>query len=90
MVAHTKQDYRPAVKRGITCSEKSRIEACAAASGIMLKLTCNEACSKPPNSSRLRSIAPMISSGEPIQAAPLAIWSAAVDWRSLARRRTDR
>ena len=84
MVADTKQDYRPAVKRGITRSAKSRIEACAAESGIMLKLTCNEACSKPPNSSRLRSIAALISSGEPIHAEPLAIWSAAVDWRSFS------
>src|SRR6516165_3583020 len=40
MASPTKQNYRPAVKRGITFSAKSRIEACAAASGIMLKLTC--------------------------------------------------
>jgi hypothetical protein len=50
----------------------------------MLKLNCREACSYGPNASLVRAICAAIWSGEPIQAAPLAIWSAAVVSRNLA------
>src|SRR5205814_9267235 len=74
----------PTVKRGMTSCAKRRIEASASLWGIVLKLTCKEACSNPPNSCCKRAIVAAISPGEPTQAPPDTICSAALEARSAA------